>query len=280
MILVFGKTGQVSTALGEAQGTECVGRDRADLTDPAACAAIIKELSPSAVINAAAYTAVDKAEEEEALATVINGEAPGAMAQAAAELEIPFVHISTDYVFDGSGMHPWMPDHDTNPQGAYGRSKLAGEEAVRAAGGKYAVLRTSWVFSETGSNFLKTMLRIGIERETVRVVDDQIGGPTYAPDIAEACLKIARKLQKDGDKAGTYHFSGFDDVSWAQFANQIFKEAGLKCKVDRIETPEYPTPAVRPLNSRLDCTSTYEAFGISRPTWLSGLRTILAGLRG
>lgn len=143
MILVFGKTGQVSSSLARAQGVKAVGRDEADLTNPAACAALIRDLQPAAVINAAAYTNVDKAEEEEAKATVINGEAPGAMAQAAAELEVPFVHISTDYVFDGSGIEPWTPDQQTAPLGAYGRSKLAGEEAVRAAGGTHAILRTS-----------------------------------------------------------------------------------------------------------------------------------------
>lgn len=280
MILVFGKSGQVATALGTAQGTTCIGRDQADLSDPEACAALIREKTPSAVINAAAYTAVDKAEEEETLATVINGEAPGAMARAAAELEIPFVHISSDYVFDGSGMQPWMPDDDPDPLGAYGRSKLDGEDAVRDAGGSYAILRTSWVFSETGSNFLKTMMRLGMERASIRVVDDQVGGPTYAGDIAEACLKIARKLQRDAEKAGIYHFSGHEDVSWAKFADQIFKEAGIQCKVEKIETSEYPLPAPRPLNSRLDCTTTLDAFGIKRPSWVSGLRTILAGMRG
>ena len=270
MILVFGQTGQVGRALSEAQGVTCVGRETADLLNPEACAALIREKAPSAVINAAAYTAVDKAEEEEDKATVINGAAPGAMAQAAAELEIPFVHISTDYVFDGSGMDPWMPDDDTGPLGAYGRSKLAGEEAVRAVGGTHAILRTSWVFSATGSNFMKTMMRLGMERDSLSVVDDQVGGPTYAPDIAEACLTIAGKLKRDADKSGTYHFSGHDDVSWAKFADQIFKESGIKCKVQKIETTEYPTPAPRPLNSRLDCSKTAEVFRISRPSWLSG----------
>lgn len=280
MILVFGSTGQVSTALGAAQGTTCVGRDHADLMNPDACAALIRRMTPTAVINAAAYTAVDKAEEEVRQATIINGEAPGAMARAAAELEVPFVHISTDFVFDGSGTEPWEPGDDPDPLNVYGRSKLEGEDAVRAAGGTYAILRTSWVFSETGSNFMKTMMRMGMERDSLRVVDDQIGGPTYAGEIAEACLKIARKLGRNADKAGTYHFSGHDDVSWAQFADQIFKESGIKCKVEKIETSEYPLPAIRPLNSRLDCTTTEETFGITRPSWLSGLRTILAGMRG
>lgn len=280
MILVFGKSGQVSSALAQKPGVLAVGRDTANLLDPKTCANLIHEKKPLAVINAAAYTSVDKAEEEEDQATVINGQAPGAMATAAAELEIPFVHISTDYVFDGTGDLPWVPDQFANPLGAYGRSKLAGEEAVRAAGGRYAILRTSWVFSATGSNFMKTMMRVGKQRDEVRVVDDQVGGPTFAGDIAQACTLIAGKLRQDAGKAGTYHYSGHDDVSWAGFADQIFRESGIKCKVERIETSDYPLPAPRPLNSRLDCTSTEEVFGIARPNWLSGLRTILASLRG
>ncbi|MEM9317806.1 MAG: dTDP-4-dehydrorhamnose reductase [Pseudomonadota bacterium] len=280
MILVFGKTGQVATTLASNGRVQALDRQAADLSDPHACAAAIASAAPKAIINAAAYTAVDKAEAEERLATIVNGDAPAAMAKAAANLGVPFVHISTDYVFDGSGRAPWGPDDATGPVGAYGRSKLAGEEAVRAVGGTHAILRTSWVFSGTGGNFAKTMLRLGLEREEIGVVDDQIGGPTYAPDIAAACLTIADALIKDPDKSGTYHFTGFDDVAWADFAAQIFKEAGLKCQVNRIGTEDYPTPAARPLNSRLDCSSTEAAFGIARPTWLSGLRSMLAEMRG
>jgi len=180
-ILVFGRTGQVAQELQRQVPVTALGRDRADLTDPAACAAAIHAHAPAMVINAAAYTAVDRAETEEAQAEVVNATAPGAMARACADLGIPFVHISTDYVFDGSGTAPWAPDAPTGPLGAYGRTKLAGEEAVRAAGGPHVILRTSWVFSAHGANFVKTMLRLGAERPVLRVVADQVGAPRLPP---------------------------------------------------------------------------------------------------
>jgi dTDP-4-dehydrorhamnose reductase len=230
------------------------------------------------VINAAAYTGVDKAEEEEDLATTINGAAPAAMAGACAELGIPFVHISTDYVFDGSGDAPRAPDAPTAPLGAYGRSKLAGETGVVAAGGAYAILRTSWVVSAHGANFVKTMLRVGPARGSLRVVDDQIGGPTPAADIAAACLKIAAHLAERPGDAGIYHFAGAPDTSWAHFAEAIFEMAQLEVAVEHIPTTEYPLPAPRPLNSRLDCSTTEAVFGIPRPDWRAGLADILNDL--
>ena len=275
-LLVFGKTGQVARELQRrAPGAIFLGRDEADLSDPAACAAAIDKIRPTAVINAAAYTAVDAAESEEPLATRINGDAPGAMARACARLGCPFVHISTDYVFDGSGTTPWPVDAPTGPLGAYGRSKLSGEQAVRAAGGVHAILRTSWVVSAHGRNFVKTMLRLGAEREKLTIVADQVGGPTPAGDIAEACLAMAGQLAKDPSKSGTYHFSGAPDVSWADFARAIFARAGLACEVEDIPTSAYPTPAARPANSRLDCSATLSAFGIARPDWRNGLSTII-----
>ncbi len=185
-ILVFGTTGQVATELRWQSDVISLSRNEADLSNPAQCGEKILELRPEVVINSAAYTAVDKAEEDEDLATVINGAAPTAMATAAAELGIPFLHLSTDYVFDGSGQRAWKPDDQIGPLGAYGRSKLAGEIGVTAAGGNYAILRTSWVFSAHGNNFLKTMLRLGVERPTLNIVADQIGGPTPAASIAVA----------------------------------------------------------------------------------------------
>ena len=266
-ILVFGKTGQVATALQQmAPEATFLGREQADLSDPVACAAAIRVLRPRAVINAAAWTAVDKAEAEEAAATVVNGDAPTQMAQACAELGIPFVHISTDYVFDGAGSTPFRPDHPTAPLGAYGRSKLKGEEGVRAAGGTHAILRTSWVFSAHGNNFLKTMLRLGRERDALTVVADQIGGPTPARAIARTCLSIADQLVDDASKSGTYHFSGGPDVSWAEFAREIMRQAMLPCAIADIPTSAYPTPARRPANSRMDC-STLAVFGLARPGW-------------
>ncbi|MEW9917985.1 dTDP-4-dehydrorhamnose reductase [Marimonas sp. MJW-29] len=277
-ILVLGKTGQVARELALLPGTACIGRDEADLRVPEQCSSAIHAHVPSAVINAAAYTAVDKAEEEEALATLINADAPGVMARACGSLNIPFVQISTDYVFAGDGERPWKPDDPTGPLGAYGRSKLKGEEKVRAAGGTHAILRTSWVVSAHGNNFVKTMLRLGAERETLNVVADQIGGPTAARDIARACHGICEALRTSPEKSGTYHFSGAPDCSWADFAREIFGQAGLTCQVNDIPSSDYPTPARRPLNSRMDCTATEAAFGIGRPDWRASLKDILHDL--
>ncbi|MFT6607899.1 MAG: dTDP-4-dehydrorhamnose reductase [Halocynthiibacter sp.] len=277
MILVFGRSGQVATELRRQADVVALGRDDTDLTDPAACAAAIHAHRPSAVINAAAYTAVDKAEDDESTAALVNGVAPTAMARACADLGIPFVHISTDYVFDGAREAPFTPDHPTAPLGAYGRTKLSGEEGVIAAGGPSAILRTSWVFSAHGNNFLKTMLRLGGERDRLTIVADQIGGPTPASAIAAACLTIAAQLQDDPSKSGIYHFSGAPDVSWADFAREIFERAALSCDVEDIPSSAYPTPAKRPENSRMDCTS-IEAFGLARPDWAAEIDHILKGL--
>ena len=277
-ILVFGKTGQLARELAACDGVTCLGRDQADLSHPAACAAAIRQAQPQAVINAAAYTAVDKAESDEALASVINGAAPGAMAATCADMGIPFVTVSTDYVFDGSGTAPWQPGDATGPLNAYGCSKLAGEEAVRAAGGAYAILRTSWVVSAHGNNFVKTMLRLGRERDRLTIVADQIGAPTPARDIAAACLAMARQLAEDAGKSGTYHLQGAPETSWADVARAIFAEANITCQVEDIPTTAYPTPAARPLNSRLDCASLEQTFGILQPDWRLGLRDILKDL--
>jgi dTDP-4-dehydrorhamnose reductase len=278
MILVFGETGQLARELAADENVICLGRDQADLSDLTACAAAIRQAQPQAVINAAAYTAVDKAESDEALASVINGAAPGAMAVTCADMAIPFVTVSTDYVFDGSGDAPWQPGDATGPLNAYGRSKLAGEEAVRAAGGAYAILRTSWVVSAHGNNFVKTMLRLGRERDRLTIVADQIGAPTPARDIAAACLAMARQLAEDPGKSGTYHLQGVPETSWADVARATFAETNITCQVEDIPTTAYPTPAARPLNSRLDCASLEQAFGILQPDWRLGLRNILKDL--
>ncbi len=282
-VLVFGQTGQVATELARQATSDivmtCLGRDRADLADPAACAAAIAASDADVVINAAAYTAVDRAESEEDLATTINGTAPGAMAAACKAAGIPFLHVSTDYVFDGSGTQPWRPDDATGPLGAYGRSKLAGEQAVRAAGGAHAILRTSWVFSAHGANFVKTMLRLGAEREKLTIVADQIGGPTAAADIATALLTMARAFHAGHGVTGTYHFSGAPEVSWADFAREIFAQAGLTCAVEDIPTAAYPTPARRPGNSRMDCTALMRDFGIEQPDWRTSLASVMSDLK-
>ena len=277
-ILVFGQSGQVATELRAFPGVTTLSRAEADLTDPEACAAAIKAHAPDAVINAAAYTAVDRAESEPDLARVINAEAPSAMAHACAARDIPFVQISTDYVFDGTGEAPRAPDASTAPLGTYGATKLEGEEAVRAAGRRFAILRTSWVFSAHGANFVKTMLRLSETRDALSVVADQIGGPTPARAIAEACMEIARQLAADPAKSGAYHFSGAPDVSWHGFAEAIFARAGREVALTAIPSADYPTPAARPLNSRLDCTTTEAAFGLPRPDWREGLDAVLHDL--
>jgi len=278
-ILVFGTTGQVTTELQLQSDVISLSRNEADLSNPANCAKKILELRPEVVINSAAYTAVDKAEEDEDLATVINGAAPTAMATAAAELGIPFLHLSTDYVFDGSGQKAWKPDDQTGPLGAYGRSKLAGETGVTAAGGNYAILRTSWVFSAHGNNFLKTMLRLGVERSTMNIVADQIGGPTPAASIAAALLKMSKSMKKNTKMSGVYHFSGAENTSWANFAREIFEQSQVKTVVQDIPTSEFPTPAERPANSRLDCTSLEKMFAIKRPDWRDGIADVLKQLQ-
>lgn len=280
MILVFGKTGQVATELQRLGDVVALGRDQADLANPEACANAIRIHAPRIVINAAAYTAVDRAEEEEALATIINGDAPTAMAQACLQLDIPLIHISTDYVFDGMSDAPWQPDGPTAPQNAYGRSKLAGEIGICNSGAVHVILRTSWVVSAYGANFVKTMLRLSDRGDMLKVVVDQIGGPTPARDIAAACLQMAEQLIADPSKSGTYHFSGAPDVSWADFARAIFEQAGKAVTVTSIPTTDYPTPAKRPLNSRIDCSTTQQVFGIARANWRNGLNMILQDLEG
>lgn len=280
-ILMFGATGQVATEVQRRAPAGVVvlamGRDVVDLSDAAGCAALVLGTDADVVLNAAAWTAVDKAEADEAAALAVNGAAPTAMARAAARRGLPFVQISTDYVFDGAGTRAFRPADATAPLGAYGRTKLAGEHGVRAAGGRHVILRTSWVYSAHGANFLKTMLRLGAARDDLNVVADQMGGPTPAAAIADACFAVARALGK-GHTGGTYHFAGAPDASWADFARAIMDAAGLRCVVRDIRSADYPTPAQRPLNSRLDCRATETDFGIARPDWRAGLADIIREL--
>lgn len=278
-LLVFGRTGQLARELARlAPEARFLGREEADLTDPEACAAAIRDLRPAAIINAAAHTAVDRAETEPDLARLVNADSPAAMARAAADMGVPFLHVSTDYVFDGSGSRPWAEGDATGPLGTYGATKLAGEQGIAAAGGQGLVLRTSWVFSAHGANFVKTMRRLGAERAELRVVADQFGGPTPADAIAQACLTLADAMRADPQKGGIYHFSGAPDVSWAGFAREIMAQAGLPCRIIDIATADYPTPARRPANSRLDCAAIARDFGIARPDWRAGLSRVLQEL--
>lgn len=278
MILVFGKNGQVATELARQADVTVLGRAEVDLMQPGAGAAAITAHAPSVVINAAAYTGVDKAEEDEPAALRLNADAPGEMARTCAEMGIPFVHISTDYVFDGSGTSPWLETDSVAPQNIYGRSKLAGEAAVRAAGGNHVILRTSWVFSSHGANFVKTMLRLSDSRDALSVVVDQIGGPTPAADIAATLLRMAQQMQA-GASGGTYHYGGQPAVSWADFARAIFAQAGRGVTVTDIPSRDYPTPAQRPLNSRLDGAKLTADFGIKPPEWEAGLALVLKELK-
>lgn len=280
-VLVFGGTGQVARALRGLSGPSVemtfLDRARADFNDLGSLGEWVRTCDTDVIVNAAAYTAVDAAEADEATAQHINADAPGAIARAAAERGLPMLHISSDYVFDGGGAEPFQLDATPRPLSAYGRTKLDGEEQVRSAECAHVILRTSWIFSATGHNFLKTMLSLGAARETIDVVADQVGGPTPAGAVAEGLVVIARAMT-DGQAGGTYHLSGAPDTSWANFARAIFAEADLSCRVRDIATADYPTPAPRPRNSRLDCTTLTADFGIQRPDWRTALAPMIKDL--
>lgn len=281
-LLIFGKTGQVATELrhlAKAKGLEArfVDRAEADLSKTGSAAAVIDGSNADVVINATAYTAVDRAESEEGLAHQVNAIAPGEMAAACQAAGKHFLHISTDYVFPGTGSTPWTEADTPEPKSAYGRTKLAGEVAVAMAHPGAIILRTAWVFSAHSANFVKTMLRLGATREEVGVVADQLGGPTAARDIAEALLEIAAQKSVGATANGIYHFSGAPTVSWADFAEAIFAIAP-GTKVNRITSAEFPTPVERPKNSALDCSRIAADFGIAQPDWRTGLKGVMAEL--
>lgn len=283
--LVFGSTGQVARELRRAAselGIEATFLDRAaaDLADPEACAAAVRAASADVVVNAAAYTAVDKAEDEPELATLVNGTAPGAIAAACAGKGVPFLHVSTDYVFDGAAGRPWREQDPTGPLGAYGRSKLAGERAVVAGAPDHVILRTAWVFSAHGANFVKTMLKVGKGRPQMRVVGDQHGCPTGAADIAGALWTIAEDWSRGRGRAGVFHYAGAPATTWAGFAEEIFARTGWseRPEVTEISTADWPTKAVRPANSVLDCAAIGAAYGIAQPDWRLALDEVLEEL--
>lgn len=288
-ILVIGESGQLARSLAQAASEKGIalataGRPKLDLLDADTVAAAIKDMRPSAVINAAAYTAVDKAETEVDAAFAINAHAVEHLALACAKADIPLLHISTDYVFDGSKSQPYVETDAVSPINAYGRSKLAGEQLLRDAHRKHVILRTAWVYSPYGNNFLKTMLRVGATRREVTVVDDQSGNPTYAPHLASALLAIAHRVC-NGNPAelwGTYHATGSGEATWCQFAQEIFatgREHGLDLgNAVPITTSQYPTPARRPANSRLDNALLQQRFGVKLPDWRVGARECIAQL--
>lgn len=282
-VLVFGAGGQVGAETIRCAGPLAVDatpvdRTMCDLAEPGAAARLIRASAPDAVINAAAYTAVDKAESERGLAQRINGDAPGEMAAACAETGAPLVHFSTDYVFDGRASSPYREDDPTAPANVYGKTKLDGEHAVRAAGASHAIIRLSWVFSAHGANFVKTMVRLGRERDTLRVVGDQHGKPTPASAAAVAGLIAARALADAPALSGVYHFAGDEPTTWAEFAGAIFDAAGMAVAVEQITTDEYPTPAARPAWSVLATEKFTEKFGVAAPSWRDELSQIMPSL--
>jgi len=289
-IVVTGKSGQVVTAIierGASSGVEifAVGRPEFDLANANAGLSAIADAKPDVIVSAAAYTAVDKAESDEQCAELSNVGGPAAIARLAADLSVPVVHLSTDYVFDGAKKVPYIETDPTNPLGVYGRTKLAGEQAVAAATPNHTILRTAWVYSPFGKNFLKTMLRVGAERNSLNVVNDQIGNPTSALDIADAVIKVSRNLYTHPDSEelrGLFHLTGTGDASWADFATEIFAVSsglgGPASEVVPITTADYPTPAQRPANSRLLTAKLRHVHGVVMPAWQTSTRATVARL--
>ncbi|MBQ0958359.1 dTDP-4-dehydrorhamnose reductase [Ideonella sp. 4Y11] len=293
-ILLLGQGGQVGWELQRALAPlgEVIGLDRhsrelhADLGQPEALAATVRAVRPDVIVNAAAHTAVDKAESEPALAQAINADAPGVLAREAAALGATLLHYSTDYVFDGSGHAPRDEDAATAPLSVYGRSKLGGEQQIQASGCRHLILRTSWVYAARGGNFAKTMLRLAAEREALNVIDDQIGAPTGAELLADVSAQALRTLQQRPELAGLYHCVAGGEVSWHGYARHVIEWAraqGRPIKVAPeairpIPTSQYPTPAQRPLNSRLDTRRLQAAFGLVLPHWQTGVERMLAEL--
>lgn len=278
-ILLFGKTGQVAKELCNRPNVTAIGRDKADFTEPQKIIEIVKSTDADIIINAVAYTSVDLAEEEFDLANIINGTTVKELAKVSASRNIPFLHISTDYVFKGDGNLNWKTSDQTNPQNSYGKSKLIGESGILEAGGPHVILRTSWVFSSHGNNFVKTMLRLASNNNELSIVKDQIGGPTCAKDIADALWKIASDFYAGNGITGIYHFSGKPNSSWANFASEIFSQTHQDIKIKQILTKDFLTKAKRPLNSRLDCSSLRIDYGIKQPEWKKSLTNVLANLK-
>lgn len=278
-ILLFGKTGQVAKELCNRPNVTAIGRDKADFTEPQKIIEIVKSTDADIIINAVAYTSVDLAEEEFELANIINGTTVKELAKVSASRNIPFLHISTDYVFKGDGNLNWKTSDQTNPQNSYGKSKLIGESGILEAGGPHVILRTSWVFSSHGNNFVKTMLRLASNNNELSIIKDQIGGPTCAKDIADALWKIASDFYAGNGITGIYHFSGKPNSSWANFASEIFSQSQQDIKIKQILTKDFLTKAKRPLNSRLDCSSLRIDYGIKQPEWKKGLTNVLANLK-
>ncbi|MCB1956427.1 MAG: dTDP-4-dehydrorhamnose reductase [Rhodocyclaceae bacterium] len=290
-VLLLGPDGQVGwelrralAPLGEvvAVGRAGAGDGCGDLAQPGKLADTVRRVAPDAIVNAAAYTAVDRAESEPELAQAINATAAGALADVARALGACLVHYSTDYVFDGGGTHPWQEDDATGPLNVYGRTKLAGEQAIRDSGCRHLILRTSWVYAARGGNFVRTMLRLAADRERLTVIDDQIGAPTGAELIADVSAHLLHASARQPDLGGTYHLAAAGATSWCGYARHVIDFARVRGKtlavreVAAITTADYPTPARRPLNSRLDCSRLERAFGLTLPPWQDGVERMLS----
>lgn len=289
-IAVTGTTGQVVTSLierGTAAGHEviAIGRPDLDLADPASVVRTLSAAAPDVIVSAAAYTAVDKAEGESDLAHAVNGAGPGAVAQAAKALGVPLIHISTDYVFDGTLDRPYVESDPTGPTGVYGASKLAGEQAVLDGHDDSAILRVAWVYSPFGGNFVKTMLRLAGDRDELGVVGDQVGNPTSALAIADGIIQVAINMVADSgpELRGTFHMTAPGEASWADFAQAIFAASaargGPTALVRPIGTADYATPATRPANSRLDCGRIARVHGVTLPDWRTSLDDVMDRLQ-
>ncbi len=289
-IAITGTAGQVVTSLierGTAAGHDviAIGRPDLDLADPASVVRTLEAAAPDVIVSAAAYTAVDKAETESDLAHAVNGVGPGAVAQAAKALGVPLIHISTDYVFDGTLDRPYVESDPTGPTGVYGASKLAGERAVLDGHDDSAVLRVAWVYSPFGGNFVKTMLRLAADRDELGVVGDQVGNPTSALAIADGIIQVATNMVSDSSPTlrGIFHMTAPGEASWADFAQAIFAASaargGPAASVRAIGTADYPTPATRPANSRLDCGHIARVHGVTLPDWRTSLDDVIDRLQ-
>jgi len=290
-ILLFGKNGQLGWELqrslapvGEVIALGTQDRPCADFTRPSDVAATVRALAPDVIVNAAAYTAVDKAESDSQTAMTVNAVTPGVLAQAAAGLDAWLVHYSTDYVFDGQGVTPWREDDPVAPLNEYGRSKLAGEENIRASGCRHLIFRTSWVYAARGNNFARTMLKLAQERDALKVIDDQFGAPTGADLLADITAHALRSALREPELAGTYHAAPKGETTWHGYACHVIaraRAAGLPLKVAddaiaAVSTDAFPTPARRPANSRLNTGKLRRSFGLHLPDWQAGVDRMLA----
>ena len=294
-ILVTGKNGQLGQSINKIVNTGngknnyqqdnefiFVGREELDLSKKESIASYFDNNNFDVIINCGAYTAVDKAEEEQELANQVNHLAVKQLAGIAKEQKARLIHISTDYVFNGESDKPYIETSETNPINVYGKSKLAGEKALQAVMPMNAVIiRTSWVYSEYGNNFVKTMLRLGKERDELNVVSDQIGSPTYATDLAGAILEIIKnkEFREEDQATQIYHYSNEGEISWHDFAKEIFKIAKTNCKVNPITTQQYPTPAKRPKNTLMNKNKIIEKFGVKNANWKEPLNTCITTLK-